>query len=197
MGEKVDVVMAHDLFIQVESADLGSILIPSRTDPKKYTSGTYSYSETIPNGIKDMIDRIIAAVGKDKKISILRIWSHGITEWILPDAGHEPNNDGIAVLGVNRLGNNTVGSFKADLARLTPFFDKPATVEMRGCGMANGTGKDLMQELARTWGGVSVIASSLNEINVMWKDPTNSVFITNGGAVDKARNVLNVYGQPQ
>lgn len=188
MGEKVDVVMANDLYAQVTSADLRSILIPYRKD---FCPGS------LPSGIKNMVEEIIGALGKDKKISILRIWSHGIVEWILPDAGTEPNNDGIAKLGVDRLGNDTVGRFEADLSRLKPYFEKPASVELRGCGLAKGTGKELMQKLARMWGGVNVIASSLNEINVMWKDPANSVFITDGGEVRKARNVLNVYGQPQ
>ena len=119
-------------------------------NPDVYDAGT--------GGIKGFVEKVIYAIGADnmsrwksvepvKKISVLRIWSHGYVNF-----QHSELENGNIVFGFDNLKADNFLNFKPYLGLLTQYFARPADrVELRGCIAAKGTGEKMMLDLANLW----------------------------------------------
>src|SRR5260221_7244015 len=125
MGLKMDVILSNDLLTVVKDNVSRSVVVES-ADGKVSTF------------VNKVISSITSAVdGGQPKISIMRLWGHGITHFA--DGGTYPN--GNVIFGKEQsdrdeLFFSTFEQFKPNLVRLTPFFEQGARVELRGCSTA-------------------------------------------------------------
>ena len=105
-----------------------------------------------------------------KKISVLRIWGHGVTHY----TDGTPYNKGSLEFGPDKLNNDTVGKFQPFLEVITPFFEQPSSrVELRGCQAAVGTGANMMLALANIW-KAEVQGSDRSQPMMSWVPPVYS-----------------------
>jgi hypothetical protein len=137
-------------------------------------------------GVKEVIDAIIKQVGKDK-ITALRIWGHGITHY--RDDSDYPN--GNVIFGTENLDFKSIDSFEPLLRTLTPYFTKPARVELRGCQPAKGNGKEMMKRLAKIW-NVEIHGSEKSQFLITWNPP---VYIATPDGRFAVTTGIEVYGK--
>ena len=101
----------------------------------------------VSNGVGQMIDDVIERARRPKVITVLRIYSHGMSGATNVAGGQVDASDvwgGIALSNVQAL--------RGTLGRLTPYFSPGARVEFHGCEVAEGSdGEKLLRELARIW----------------------------------------------
>ena len=160
MGLKVDAILSSDLLTVVKDNVSRSIVVES-TDGK-----VSSFVNKVITSISSTVDGGLA------KISVMRLWGHGITHFA--DGGTFPN--GNVLFGKEQPDRDevffsTFDKFSGDLGRLTPYFEQGARVELRGCSTARGEGKKLMIALADLW-QVEIDASENSQSLVtVWDRP--------------------------
>ena len=115
----------------------------------------------VSNGIMAMIDAVIYAIeGKLNSIRVLRFWGHGYI-----------GGDGQIVVGNVALVHTNVDRVGVQMMRLRPYFINGARVELRGCEVASGNGKEVMLELAKIW-NVSIHGSEKDQFLInTWTPP--------------------------
>ena len=114
------------------------------------------------HGVSDM------AAGK--KISVLRIWSHGVTHYT---DGSQYDKGGNIKLGEEKVGPDTIDKYVSALATITPLFEPSARVELRGCQAAYEKGKDMMLKMADIW-KVEVQGAERSQPMMAWVPPVYS-----------------------
>ena len=124
----------------------------------------------VSNGIMAMIDAVIYAVeGKPSSIRVLRFWGHGYI-----------GGDGQIVVGDVALVHSNVDRVGVKMMRLRPYFMNGARVELRGCEVASGNGKEVMLELAKIW-NVNVQGSEKDQFSIIaWTPPVKEA-LPDGG----------------
>ena len=102
----------------------------------------------------------VQSKASNNKISILRIWGHGVTHYDefrqQSDGGvvrfETPYNKGNLKIGNDKIDADSVRSYEESLNVITKLFEpKGSRVELRGCQAALGTGADMMLTLANIW----------------------------------------------
>jgi hypothetical protein len=121
------------------------------------------------------VSQFFAAVQKkagSSKISILRIWGHGITHY--DDKFQSPYNKGNLKIGDDKIDADSVRSYEGSLGVITKLFEpKGSRVELRGCQAALGTGADMMLALANIW-QTEVQGSERSQPLMTWVPPVLS-----------------------
>jgi hypothetical protein len=134
------------------------------------------------------VTQFFSAVQKkagNNKISILRIWCHGITH----RRDETPYNKGNLNIGDDNIDADSVGSYEESLGIITKLFEpKSSRVELRGCQAALGTGAQMMLTLARLW-KTEVQGSERSQPLMTWTPPVLSAipgarFLSNARVVD-------------
>jgi hypothetical protein len=140
-------------------------------------------------GVTQFFSAVQSKAGNNK-ISILRIWCHGITHFNVTrrqsdggfiresDGGimrfEEPYNKGNLNIGNDNINAETVGKHKQSLNVITKLFEpKGSRVELRGCQAALGTGADMMLALAEIW-QTEVQGSDRSQPLITWTPPVFS-----------------------
>jgi hypothetical protein len=121
-------------------------------------------------GVTEFVDGIKAKAGSDK-ISVLRIWSHGVTHY--SDERQTPYNKGNVLIGRDKIDFDSIGQFESPLRNLTPLFERGARVELRGCQAALGSGAKMMLRMADIW-KAEVQGSDRSQPLVTWTPPVYS-----------------------
>ena len=132
-------------------------------------------------GVADFMNGIKTKAGGNK-ISVLRIWSHGVTHYM---DGGQYDQGGNFLLGGEKVGPDTIDQYASSLAILTPIFEPGARVELRGCQAAYGKGKDMMLRLAEIW-KVEVQGAERSQPMIFWVPPVFSA-IPGAKSLQKAR----------
>ena len=120
-------------------------------------------------GVADFMEGVKSQAG-GKKISVLRIWSHGVTHYL---DGGQYDKGGNFVLGDEKVGPDTIEKYVTPLSSLTPLFEPGARVELRGCQAAYGKGSDMMLRLADIW-KVEVQGAERSQPMMSWVPPVYS-----------------------
>lgn len=140
-------------------------------------------------GVTQFFAAVKSAAG-NKRISILRIWNHGITHRnvnrLQSDGGfiresdggvmrfEEPYNKGNLNIGNDNINAESVGTYEQSLNVITKLFEpKGSRVELRGCQAALGTGANMMLALAKIW-QTEVQGSDRSQPLMTWTPPVFS-----------------------
>ena len=123
-------------------------------------------------GVAEFVDGVKAKAATSK-ISVLRIWSHGVTHYA--DERQTSYNKGNVEIGHDQIDADTIDKFAPSLQVLTPLFDRGARVELRGCQAALGTGSKMMLRMADIW-KAEVQGSERSQPLLAWVPPVYSAF---------------------
>jgi len=123
-----------------------------------------------------------------KRISVLRIWSHGVTHY---QDGGQYDQGGNIKLGNEKVGPDTIDRYVSSLAILTPLFEPGARVELRGCQAAYGKGSEMMLKLADIW-KAEVQGSERSQPMMSWVPP---VFSAMPGAKSLKNAIIIEYNE--
>jgi len=121
-------------------------------------------------GVAAFIDGVKSNAANNK-ISVVRIWSHGVTHYT---DGTQYDRGGNFLLGNDKIGPDTIAQYASSLAVLRPLFEPTARAELRGCQAAYGNGV-MMLKLADIW-KVEVQASDRSQPMMSWVPPVYSAF---------------------
>ena len=136
------------------------------------------------------VTQFFSAVQKkagSNKISILRIWGHGVTHY--NDKFQSPYNKGNIKIGDDRIDADSVLSYEGSLNVITKLFEpKGSRVELRGCQAALGTGVDMMLALANIW-QTEIQGSERSQPLLTWTPP---VFSARPGGTKPLPNAMIV-----
>jgi len=122
-------------------------------------------------GVTQFFSAVQQKVGSNK-ISILRIWGHGVTHY--NDQFQTPYNKGNVKIGDDRIDADSVRGYEGSLNVITKLFEpKSSRVELRGCQAALGTGADMMLALADIW-QTEIQGSDRSQPLLSWVPPVFS-----------------------
>ena len=137
-------------------------------------------------GVTQLFSAVQKKVGSSK-ISILRIWGHGITHY--SDRLQTPYNKGNLNIGNDNIDADSVRSYEGSLNVITKLFEpKGSRVELRGCQAALGTGADMMLALANIW-QTEIQGSDRSQPLLTWTPP---VFSARPGGTKPLPNAMIV-----
>jgi hypothetical protein len=120
-------------------------------------------------GVADFM-RGVSDKAAGKKISVLRIWCHGVTHY---NDGTQYDKGGNIKLGEEKVGPDTIDKYVPALTIISPLFEPGARVELRGCQAAYEKGKDMMLKMANIW-KVEVQGAERSQPMMAWVPPVYS-----------------------
>ena len=115
-----------------------------------------------PDGVTRMVGQVKNFAKRPGSISVLRIYAHGNSGIINVAGGQFDASDQLSAISIGNL-----PKIESSLGELTPYFQRPARVELVGCLVAldadkkitnNSDGERLIKRLADIW-KVDVLAS--------------------------------------